>query len=958
MRDQKKVNPLKKIFQNVNLQEYRSIPFWSWNDKLDKEKLVDQIKWMKGQGMGGYFMHARTGLLTEYLSDEWFECIKACIDAGNELGMDSWVYDENGWPSGFVGGKLLEDPENTDKYLTYTIGDYDKNSFVSYRLDLENLQRVDCAVSNCNEYLNVFVGRSISTADVLNPTVVDKFLELTHNEYKKRLGDKFASSLKGFFTDEPQYFRAKQPYTDMIDRHFKEVYNEDILDKLGLLFVEKVGYREFRYRFWKGMQSLLVNNYAKRVYDWCVANGKEFTGHYIEERHLTFQMLCCGGIMPLYEYETIPGIDHLGKNILTPVGPKQVSSVARQLGKKRVLTESFACCGWDATPTELKRVLEWQFVNGVNLLCQHLVPYTERNQGKRDHPVHFSKANPWIREDFKTFNEYFARLGCLLGESKEFVNVALFCPIRSVYFDYKRELFGKVQSECDISYCNLSQKLSDMNIPYHIIDESIMEKYARIENGKLVVGDMSYEYIVFPKTLTMDKHTKVLFDEFVKNGGKMLFTDGVPTYLEGNECEYNYQTNTSFEEMIDSQPYKISDLNTSIQSTFREINGNKYIFVVNLSKTDCYDVEFSGEFNSFVSCDLESFETSKVSTKLHFEPYQSYVLFLSNDEEKDIEPKNEFSLSGDFEVVNCDYNSLTLDQLEYSFDGVNYSELLPHMGVFNILLEKRYQGELYLRYPFIVKSKPSKLFLLAEDMNNYWCEVNGCRVSFDAESELDSQIYKADISNCVIEGRNEAVVKINFFENDEVYFVLFGKNVTEGLKNKLAYPTTIEPCYLQGDFGVFAETGFNKGEKPNVLRANGFYIDKPLKVVGELTSSGYPFFSGSVTLKKKVIYKDGCSILKLNGRFCLSEVKINGKTVNKSYFSNKVDISNYLKKGENDIEVTLWSGNRNLFGPHHCLDEEPSGVGPYTFEVKGTWKNGKSSEQLDDYAFVKFGLFD
>ena len=107
MSDKNNINPLKSIFQNANLQAYRSIPFWSWNDKLDKEKLVDQIKWMKSQGMGGYFMHARTGLVTEYLSDEWFEYIDACIDAGNELGMDSWVYDENGWPSGFVGGKLL-----------------------------------------------------------------------------------------------------------------------------------------------------------------------------------------------------------------------------------------------------------------------------------------------------------------------------------------------------------------------------------------------------------------------------------------------------------------------------------------------------------------------------------------------------------------------------------------------------------------------------------------------------------------------------------------------------------------------------------------------------------------------------------------------------------------------------------------------------------------------------------
>lgn len=64
------------------LKEYRPIPFWSWNDKLDVSELRRQIRWMKEQGFGGYFMHARSGLITDYLSNEWFDCIEACIDEG------------------------------------------------------------------------------------------------------------------------------------------------------------------------------------------------------------------------------------------------------------------------------------------------------------------------------------------------------------------------------------------------------------------------------------------------------------------------------------------------------------------------------------------------------------------------------------------------------------------------------------------------------------------------------------------------------------------------------------------------------------------------------------------------------------------------------------------------------------------------------------------------------------
>ena len=203
-----------KLKKEENIGEYRSVPFWSWNGKLEKNKLNAQIKWMKEQGFGGYFMHARGGLTTEYLGDEWFQAVETCIDTGENLDMQSWAYDENGWPSGFVGGKLLEDVTNRDKSLTYEIGNYDKNSFVSYKIQSDILVKTDIEEQGF-EYLNVYKHVNTSTVDILNPNVTDKFLSLTHEEYKKRLGEKF-NLLQGFFTDEPQDYRWAHPYTEML----------------------------------------------------------------------------------------------------------------------------------------------------------------------------------------------------------------------------------------------------------------------------------------------------------------------------------------------------------------------------------------------------------------------------------------------------------------------------------------------------------------------------------------------------------------------------------------------------------------------------------------------------------------------------------------------------------------------------------------------------------------------
>ena len=74
----------------------------------------------------------------------------------------------------------------------------------------------------------------------------------------------------------------------------------------------------------------------------------------------------------------------------------------------------FACCGWDVTPSELKHIAELQYANGVNIMCQHLYPYSERGQRKRDYPAHYSDHNPW-QIFLKDFDAYFNNLGYMLS---------------------------------------------------------------------------------------------------------------------------------------------------------------------------------------------------------------------------------------------------------------------------------------------------------------------------------------------------------------------------------------------------------------------------------------------------------------------------------------------------------------------------------------------------------------
>lgn len=101
--------------------DFRGAPFWAWNAKLEPEELIRQIRLMKEMGLGGFFMHARVGLNTEYLGKEWFECVKACIAEAEKLGMNAWLYDEDRWPSGAAGSFVTrEDRFQTERALSGT----------------------------------------------------------------------------------------------------------------------------------------------------------------------------------------------------------------------------------------------------------------------------------------------------------------------------------------------------------------------------------------------------------------------------------------------------------------------------------------------------------------------------------------------------------------------------------------------------------------------------------------------------------------------------------------------------------------------------------------------------------------------------------------------------------------------------------------------------------------------
>lgn len=989
--------------------EYRGHPFWSWNDKLEPEELRHQIREMKRVGLGGYFMHARGGLITEYLSDDWFECIKAGVDEGKKTGMNAWSYDENGWPSGFGGGivtamgdryhvrELNCAPYETKKIDGKVLGFWGVGE-KKIRFLGDKIREAKSKLKGDETLYYVAHKKNPCYIDLLNPKVVKEFIKCTYEVYKEKLGDDFGGAMPGFFTDEPQYSQRDIPWSYILPSEFKKTHGYDLSDKLPLLYLDKEGATKFRYDFWMVVSRLYTESFGKQIYDWCEKNGCKLTGHAMAEETLMSQMRCTAGVMPFYQYEHIPGIDKLMREIGNPSTAKQVGSAAKQLGRKLVMTETFAGCGWDVSFEELKWIAEWQFICGVNFICQHLESYSIRGLRKRDWPPSMFYQSPWW-DDYKKFNDYISRLGKLIADSDEEADVLLLHPMHTAYAVYNGKTTDQRINYYNNEWMRAMNILANNHIGYHLGDDNIMLNHGSVDGTTFVVGKCRYSTVMMPSIITLDASTWALLKEFINNGGKVYAFGEKPSLVDGAPseelCEYmkNVPVISNDEEFTIREltaygikKLSVTDKNGEIGNIRLMVNiledGKKAYFFQNQNKELSYNAKIVLDSNAdVVKLALEDMSVSALDTVtennktviyMHFAPMESCII-LAGDELPEITVKNKptfkLPLSREWIIEKCDDNAMTLDKCEYSLDGGETWEG-PHyiLDTMERLLAMRYSDKLKLRFTFEVDSTAKLLAmknfnLVSELADTFTVTVNGNTIKHDGKSWWIDKAFRAyDIKKFVKPGINEIIVDGSFHQREEVYNVLFGKNVLETERNKLTYDTELESLYLVGDFGVYSKTGYVDGVRRAIFTEGGFVItDRPTSIVGgNIVSQGYTFFRGNITFSQEVKIKKsygkhvGIEIPKPYG--ALAKLYVNGKYVKTMLWSDyTADITDYVEPGKIakiSIEVTV--GNRNLLGPHYTPKGETYQTSPRTFSPAGSYTPDKWRGER--YCFVKAGL--
>jgi hypothetical protein len=548
---------------------YRGKPFWSWNGRLTEAELRRQVRVLRRMGMGGAFLHSRTGLATPYLSDEWFRMVNASADELTRQGMETWLYDEDRWPSGAAGGLVTRDERHRQRCLTvrwcapdaFTPRGRECALFVAQRVPhgLHDVRRINAVTDTafapgekvfaftveteqCSDWFNGF-----TYLDTLSEPAVRAFIESTHTRYAVRMGAALGAQVPGIFTDEPNYGgsrvqddHGRVPWTDALPDLFRARYGYDLLDHLPELFFRCDGYAFSKARrdYRDCLTHLFVTNFARQIFEWCAQHNLLFTGHVLSEETMGGQTNVVGGAMRFYEYMQAPGIDILCAQGLTRDGgatpelltAKQCSSVLRQCDRRWMLSELYGCTGWQFTMAEHKAVGDWQAAQGVNLRCQHLSWYTMEGQAKRDYPAAIFFQSPWWR-DYAHVEDYFARVNLLLTQGTPVRDIAVLHPIESAWGVFTAAKHDAVEA-LDKSLQEVLAALVGHGLDFDFLDEELLTRHGVVDGATVRMGAAQYRVIVVPHMLTMRRSTVTMLEQFIAAGGTVVALDPLPVFVD------------------------------------------------------------------------------------------------------------------------------------------------------------------------------------------------------------------------------------------------------------------------------------------------------------------------------------------------------------------------------------------------------------------------------------------
>lgn len=650
------------------------------------------------------------------------------------------------------------------------------------------------------------------TKDYLNPIdpkAVRLLIDIVYEEHYRHYSHEFGRSIAGFFSDEPRFGNVASyeatlgkipmvlPYSDDLLSELSKEWQGDFKLMLPCLWYDGGPITHaVRYTYMDVVSRLFGQNFIQQIGNWCREHNVKFIGHVVEDNGAHARL----GFGSGHYFRSISGFDWAGIDIVyqvwpeydygifnSPFGPldadffywgiAKMGSSAGHLDPKKegtTVCEIFGAYGWQEGLKLMKWLTDYACVRGINMFIPHAFSPKFPDP---DCPPHFYARgkNPQWRY-FNKWVKYTNRLCHLLSGGKHIAPIAVIYHAEAEWsgnyepFEKVVKILLQNQIDCDV-------------IP---IDFILDERLSSIEDGKLVINNEAYSFVILPYAGAWPEEFLKKLVELVSAKIYICFIGQYParssqgggdvsllldTLKSSPYCSLcNYDELVSYIKSLELNDIEVLDGNRNLRYYHYVNEGKNIYFFTNESKIEEIKAKIKFKMkdipilydpmdNRLYKIDLSNCEDG-VIVNLSLKPYESsFIIFGLQKELLDIinHKLNPEELSHEY-LIDGEWECYIAESEEYpNFKSISVIKGLGNISLPSIL--PRFSGTILYKIEFnldVIIEKGQSVIL---DLGEVY-EVAQVRLN---NHEIGTKIcppYIFDITGCIIHGKNMLEIEV------------------------------------------------------------------------------------------------------------------------------------------------------------------------------------------------------
>jgi len=543
------------------------------------------VSQMAAAGIGGVQLYMQTNGYLQ-AAEAWAN-VSNNITALKAAGMQVWMTDENGYPSGMAGGRVVEaNPAHESRCLIMvTTNGRGSNPPISLALPAGAEKFVHAYIytrstddppvlSNPQPYpfqtnlisdpgisgrwtlrafalqVNNQTNQATSTAsgfnhpgtyaNLLDAAAADSFVTLTHEQYAQRFGP-LAGKIDAFYANEPNLMTlwwsgsptarpngtTFLPWSTNLPARFQQDHGYSLVPWLPALYEgTDAAAKRVRRHFYKTVGNMYTENFSQRIANWATSQGILAAGHPLQEEDLYYHVIHCGDLFRFVEPLQIPACDLPMPDRGADWNywmPKFLSSVGQFKNR--------------TTVAGLLDPLIYRAIPQLTPLPDHFRRIV--NMAVLVGVNQFQTYLYWDQYPaalYRGMNDYLGRLSLVLRGARNAATVGVYYPIETFQANFLPVPDFWTQTIPDwetmrtwqVGLNNTAMHLTRAGIDFNWVHGDWIRD-ATIENGRLVIGSHRYSAIVLPRTEVLPLNVATKLQQFEAVGGKIVLVLTQPT---------------------------------------------------------------------------------------------------------------------------------------------------------------------------------------------------------------------------------------------------------------------------------------------------------------------------------------------------------------------------------------------------------------------------------------------